>query len=160
MELLVLPIDIPPGANLILGQAHFIKTVDDLHDALQASSSKLRFGVAFSEASGLRLIRRSGNDGELIERAAAIAGQIAAGHSFVILLRDGFPVNVLPQIKLLPTVCNIYCATANSLQVIVGGPPEGRGILGVIDGGAPLGVESDTHVTERQALLRKLGYRR
>jgi adenosine/AMP kinase len=160
MELSVLPIELPLDSNVILGQAHFIKTVDDLHDALQASSSRLRFGLAFCESSGPQLIRCSGNDGELTERAAAIAARIGAGHSFVILLRDGFPVSVLPQIKLLPTVCNIYCATANSLEVIVATTRMGSGILGVVDGGSPAGVESDADVVARQSLLKKLGYRR
>ena len=160
MELLALPIDLPADANLILGQAHFIKTIDDLHDVLQASSPKLRFGIAFCEASGPRLVRCSGNDGELVEFAAAIASQIGAGHSFAILLRDGFPVGVLTQIKLLPTVCNLYCATANPLEVVLAQTEQGRGILGVIDGASPSGVELEHDVDDRHALLRRLGYSR
>jgi adenosine/AMP kinase len=159
MELEVLPIDIPVEANVILGQAHFIKTIDDLHDILHASSLKVRFGIAFCESSGPRLIRRSGNDNELTERATAVAATIAAGHCFVILMRDGFPVSVLPQIKLLPTVCNIYCATANPLRVVVAAIPEGRGIVGVIDGGSPAGWETPGDVADRHALLRRLGYK-
>lgn len=144
---------------MILGQSHFIKTVEDLHEALAGAVPGLRFGIAFNEASGPRLIRRSGNDPELVELATRNAGQIGAGHAFIIFLREGFPLNVLNQIKLVPEVCRIYCATANPVQVIVAETGAGRGILGVIDGGAPLGVEEEQDVTARRELLRTIGYK-
>ena len=158
-ELLIVAVEKPEELNVILGQAHFIKTVADLHEALAGAVPQLRFGVAFCESSGPRLVRRSGNDTELIELATRSALAIGAGHSFIVFLRDGFPVNVLNQLKLVPEVCRIYCATANPLQVIVGETAAGRGILGVIDGGSPLGVETDTDVAERKQLLRRIGYK-
>ena len=158
-ELHVVAVEKPEELNVILGQAHFIKTVEDLHEALAGAVPQLRFGVAFCESSGPRLVRRSGNDPELIELATRSALAIGAGHSFIVFLRDGFPVNVLNQLKLVPEVCRIYCATANPLQVIVGETAAGRGILGVIDGGSPLGVETDADVAERKQLLRRIGYK-
>jgi adenosine/AMP kinase len=149
----------PEDANIIVGQAHFIKTVDDLHEALFGVSAHLRFGIAFCEASGACLVRVSGNDDELIQAAAANAEAIGAGHCFVVLLRDGFPVNVLNPIKALSEVCVIFCATANPLDVIVAVTERGRGILGVIDGSPPVGVESDADVARRRALLRDIGYK-
>ena len=128
----------PEDANVIVGQAHFIKTVDDLHEAVVGVSAQIRFGVAFCEASGARLVRTSGNDDELVGIATANAQAIGAGHSFVVLLRDGFPVNVLNPIKAVPEVCTIYCATANALDVVIVQTDRGRGIVGVIDGGSPL----------------------
>ena len=143
MELISVPIDKPDDLNLILGQSHFIKTVEDLHEALAGSSPHLRFGLAFCESSGPRLVRRSGNDDELVELATRNVLAIGAGHSFVVFMREGVPVNVLNQVKQVPEVCRIFCATANPVQVIVvtevGG---GRAILGVVDGGSPLGVEN------------------
>jgi len=159
VELHVVGIENPQELNLILGQAHFIKTVEDLHEALFGSAPGLKFGIAFSEASGPRLVRRSGNDAELVELATRNALQIAAGHSFIVFLRDGFPVNVLNQVKLVPEVCRIYCATANPVQVIVCETAAGRGILGVIDGGPPAGVETEEDVTARRDLLRAIGYK-
>ena len=158
-ELHVIPLDKPAGANVILGQAHFIKTVEDLHEALAGTSSVLRFGIAFCEASGPRLVRTSGNDEELIERAARNALAVAAGHSFVVFLEDGFPVNVLNQLKQVPEVCRIYCATANPVEVVVAETPSGRGILGVVDGEPPLGAETADDVRQRKSLLRELGYK-
>ena len=158
MELQPVRIDVPAGANVIVGQAHFIKTVDDLHVALAGASSTLRFGIAFCEASGARLVRRSGNDSELVEQAVGHALAIGAGHAFVILLRDGFPVNVLTQVKLVPEVCRIFCATANPLEVLVAETALGRAVVGVVDGEPPIGVETEDDVTERRALLRELGY--
>ncbi|HZL53990.1 MAG TPA: adenosine-specific kinase [Solirubrobacteraceae bacterium] len=149
----------PDEMNLILGQAHFIKTVEDIHEALAGTVPGLRFGLAFCEASGARLVRHSGNDPELMKLATVAALAIGAGHSFIVFLRDGFPVNVLPQIKLVPEVCRIYCATANPVQVIVGETTLGRAILGVVDGSPPLGVESDSDVADRKRLLRELGYK-
>ena len=155
----VVSVDKPDEVNVIIGQAHFIKTVDDLHEALVGVSPSLRFGVAFCEASGPRLIRRSGNDAELVEVATRNASAIAAGHTFVIVLRDGFPVNVLNPVKAVPEVCTIFCATANPVEVIVAVTSRGRGIVGVIDGEPPVGVETDADVDDRRALLRAIGYK-
>jgi uncharacterized protein len=159
MELLEVPVDNPDGLNLVLGQSHFIKTVEDLHEALVGSSPATRFGLAFCESSGPRLVRRSGNDDDLEQLATKNALAIGAGHSFIVFLRDAFPVNVLNAIKQLPEVCHIYCATANPVSVVVAQTEAGRGVLGVIDGGAPLGVETDKDVAERKQLLRVLGYK-
>ena len=159
MELHVVPIDKPGDVNLILGQAHFIKTVEDLHETLAQSSAALRFGVAFCESSGPRLVRRSGNDDDLVQLAVAAAQRVGAGHCFVIMLREGFPVSVLNGIKMVSEVCRIYCATANPVEVVVAETDAGRGILGVVDGGAPLGVESEEDVQARKSLLRQFGYK-
>ena len=159
MNLEIVALEKPEDVNLILGQAHFIKTVEDLHEALAGTSMHLRFGVAFCESSGPRLVRRSGNDPELVGLAVRAAGAIGAGHCFVVMLRNGFPVNVLNQVKAVPEVCRVFCATANPVQVIVAATEQGRGILGVVDGGSPLGVEGDADVKERLGLLRKFGYK-
>jgi adenosine/AMP kinase len=159
MELSVVAIEKPDDLNLVLGQAHFVKTVDDLHEALAGSSPHLRFGIAFCESSGPRLVRRSGNDEELVALAVLNLQAIGAGHAFLVFLRDGFPVNVLNQLKQVPEVCRIYCATANPVEVVVAETAQGRGILGVVDGGAPLGVETEDDVAARRALLRELGYK-
>jgi adenosine/AMP kinase len=158
-QLHVVPVDKPQDLNLILGQAHFIKTVEDLHEALVGTSAALRFGIAFCESSGPRLIRRSGNEPELIDLAVKNAGALGAGHSFIIFLSGGFPVNVLNQVKQVPEVCRIYCATANPVEVVIAETAWGRGILGVIDGQTPLGVEDERHVEERRQLLRDIGYK-
>jgi len=142
MELKSIPLEIPDGGNIIVGQSHFIKTVEDLHEALAGSSPHLRFGLAFCESSGPRLVRRSGNDDELVELATRNVLAIGAGHSFVVFMREGVPVNVLNQVKQVPEVCRIFCATANPVQVIVTEVGGGRAILGVVDGGSPLGVEN------------------
>ena len=155
----VVTIDKPTGLNVIIGQAHFIKTVEDLHEALAGASPHLRFGLAFCEASAARLVRRSGNDAELTELAAANALALAAGHAFVILLRDGFPINVLNQIKAVPEVCGIYCATANKVDVLVAATGRGRGVVGVIDGSPPVGIETEADVADRRDLLRAIGYK-
>lgn len=155
----VVEVERPDDANVIIGQAHFIKTVEDLHEALAGASPQLRFGLAFCEASGPRLVRRSGNDDELVALATENARRIAAGHSFVVLLRDGFPVNVLNQLKLVPEVCTIFCATANPAAVVVAVHATGRGIMGVIDGSPPVGVESEADLAARHDLLRDLGYK-
>ncbi len=159
MELHVIAIEKPAELNVIIGQAHFIKAVEDLHEALASSGPRLRFGVGFVEASGARLVRRSGNDDELVDLAARNAAAIGAGHSFVILLRDGYPVNVLNAIKAVPEVCSLFCATANAVEVIVAQGQTGRGILGVIDGSSPIGVETASDEADRKALLRQLGYK-
>ena len=158
-EITIVPVDVPDGVNLVFGQAHFIKTVEDLYEALVGSSPHLRFGLAFCEASGPRLVRRAGNDPTLVELAVRHALTIGAGHSFVVFLREGFPVNVLNQIKAVPEVCHVYCATANPVQVLVAETEQGRGVLGVIDGGTPLGVEGDDDERDRRSLLRAIGYK-
>jgi uncharacterized protein len=159
MELRTVRIENPEELNLILGQAHFIKTVEDLHETLAQASATLRFGLAFCESSGPRLVRSSGNDDGLRDLAVRNALAIGAGHSFIVFLRDGFPVSVLNAIKQVPEVCRVFCATANPLEVIVAETDQGRGIVGVVDGGAPLGVETATDVAERKALLRRFGYK-
>ena len=159
MEITAIRIDKPDDVNVVVGQAHFIKTVEDLHEALAQSSSQLRFGIGFCESSGPRLVRRSGNDPELIDLAVRNASAVGAGHSFVVALRGGFPVSVLNALKAVPEVCSIFCATANPVELLVAQTPSGRGILGVVDGGAPLGVETDADVEERKQLLRKFGYK-
>ncbi len=153
-------IKIPEGANVILGQSHFIKTIEDLYETLVSSSPTLKFGIAFCEASGKRLIRHDGNAPELIEAAKEAALAAGCGHTFFIFLRDGFPVNVLNQIKQVSEVCRVLCATANPLQVIVAESSQGRGVMGVIDGEPPLGVEEEADRAERVSFLRKIGYKR
>jgi adenosine/AMP kinase len=159
VNLHTVPIDKPDDLNVILGQAHFIKTVEDVHEALAGTSPHLRFGVAFCEASGPCLVRRTGNDEELVDLATGAAEAIGAGHCFVVFLREGYPVNVLNQLKQVPEVCSIHCATANPVQVIVAETDLGRGILGVIDGSAPAGIEGEGDVRERKELLRAIGYK-
>jgi adenosine/AMP kinase len=155
----LVPIQVPDGLNLILGQAHFIKTIEDLYEALVGSSPHLRFGLAFCEASGPRLVRRAGNDDDLVNLAVRHALAVGAGHSFVVFLREGFPVNVLNQVKAVPEVCHVFCATANPVQVLVAVTDQGRGILGVVDGQPPLGVESTQDEQDRKRLLRDIGYK-
>ncbi|WP_250514914.1 adenosine-specific kinase [Caballeronia sp. INDeC2] len=160
MELLAIAIDKPEDTNFILGQSHFIKTVEDLHEALVGAVPGIRFGLAFCEASGKRLVRTSGTDEALVEMAARNAQNIGAGHSFIIVLGDGFfPVNVLNTVKTVPEVCRIFCATANPTQVLVAQTDQGRGIVGVVDGLPPLGVETAEDVQWRKDLLRKIGYK-
>ncbi|MCS7140024.1 MAG: adenosine-specific kinase [Candidatus Nezhaarchaeota archaeon] len=156
----VVPIDIPKGANVIIGQAHFIKTVEDIYEALINASPHLKFGIAFNEASGPRLVRRDGNDPNLIEAAIKAALDIGAGHVFVIFIREGYPINVLNAIKAVPEVCRIFCATANPLQVLVAETEQGRGVLGVVDGYTVAGVEDREKEMERKEFLRKIGYKR
>jgi len=159
VELSVVPIENPNGLNVIIGQAHFIKAVEDLHEALAGSSPHLRFGIAFCEASGPCLIRRSGNDDELVELAGRNAEAVGTGHSFLIFLREGFPLNVLNAVKAVPEVCAVYCATANPVEVLVVQSDLGRGIVGVVDGLPPAGIETDGDVAERKDLLRRIGYK-
>ncbi len=153
------PVAKPDGANVIVGQSQFIKTVEDLHEAMVGAGPHLRFGLGFCEASAARLVRRSGNDEELVLAAAANAAEIGAGHCFVILLRGGFPVNVLNALKAVPEVCTIFCATANEVDVLVAVTARGRGVIGVIDGDPPVGIESGADARARHALLRELGYK-
>jgi len=159
VDIEVVPIDKPDDVNVIIGQSHFIKTVEDLHEALAGVGGTLRFGVAFCEASGARLVRRTGNDDALVGLAVTAALAIGAGHAFVVMLREGFPVNVLNQVKAVPEVCSIYCATANPVQLLVAVTPTGRGVAGVIDGEPPVGVETEQDVADRKELLRAIGYK-
>jgi len=159
MDVRTVRIENPEELNLILGQSHFIKTVEDLHEVLAQSSGSLAFGLAFCESSGPRLVRRSGNDEELVELAVRNMQAIGAGHAFLVFLREGFPVNVLNQLKQVPEVCRLFCATANSVEVVVAETSQGRAILGVVDGGTPLGVETEADVANRRELLRRLGYK-
>ena len=156
----VVTVDVPVDANVIFGQTHFIKTVEDLYEALVSASPTLKFGLAFCEASQKRLIRRDGNDESLIELATKSALAVGCGHTFFIFLREGYPINVLNGIKNVPEVCRIFCATANPLEVIVAETGLGRGVLGVVDGEKPLGVETDEDVQERVEFLRTIGYKR
>ena len=159
MELSTVPIEKPEDLNVIVGQAHFIKTVEDLHEALAGTSPHLRFGIAFCEASGPCLIRRSGNDDELVELATRNAQAIGAGHSFIVFLREGFPLNVLNAIKAVSEVCTVYCATANPLEIVIAQSDLGRGILGVIDGMSPAGTETPADEATRRDLRRAIGYK-
>jgi uncharacterized protein len=152
-------IEKPADVNVIVGQSHFIKTVEDLHEALAGVSPYLKFGIAFCEASQARLVRRSGNDPELTSLAVTAATAIAAGHAFVIMLRDGFPVNVLNQVKAVPEVCTIFCATANPVEILIAVTESGRGVVGVIDGQPPTGTETADDEAGRRELLRVLGYK-
>lgn len=153
------PLDTPEDVNVIVGQAHFIKTVEDLHEALAGVSAYLKFGLAFCEASGDCLVRRSGNDTRLTELAVAAAQAIAAGHSFVIMLSAGFPVNVLNPVKAVPEVCTVFCATANPVDVLVAVTGRGRAVIGVVDGSPPVGVETQADARNRHRLLRDIGYK-
>jgi uncharacterized protein len=154
-----IPVEMPDGLNVIVGQAHFIKAVEDLHEAMAGAGPFLRFGIAFCEASGPCLVRRSGNDEELIALAARNAQAIGAGHSFVVFLRDGYPINVLNAIKLVPEVCTVFCATANPVEVLVAQSDRGRGIVGVVDGKSPAGIETVGDEADRKQLLREIGYK-
>ena len=159
METHVVRVENPDELNVILGQSHFIKTVDDLHEALVGAVPNIRFGLAFCEASGPRLIRTSGTAQPLVDRAAGVAKALGCGHVFVVFLEGAFPINVLGVIRQVPEVCRIFCATANPLEVVVAETEQGRGVLGVIDGEPPVGVEGPDDVHARRELLRKFGYK-
>ncbi|MDR7426591.1 MAG: adenosine-specific kinase [Armatimonadota bacterium] len=159
MELSSVKIQKPDEVNLILGQAHFIKTVEDLHEALVGAVPGLKFGLAFCESSGPALVRWSGTDPELVELARQNAFALGAGHCFLIFLRDAFPINVLNAVKQIPEVCGIYCATANPVEVLLAETEQGRGILGVIDGLRSRGIEGESEIADRKALLRRFGYK-
>ncbi|MGH9582225.1 MAG: adenosine-specific kinase [Bryobacteraceae bacterium] len=160
MELKVIRLAIPEGGNIILGQSHFIKSVEDIYEAIVNTSPHLRFGVAFNEASGDCLVRFDGNDEALRQNAIQNVTAVGAGHIFAVSLRNGFPINILGRIQAVPEVANIYCATANPVEVIVAETEQGRGILGVIDGSSPKGLETEADVKQRIELLRKFGYKR
>ena len=160
MELSSVRIEKPETTNFILGQTHFIKTVEDVHEALVGAVPGIKFGLAFCEASGKCLVRCSGSDPAMIELAKKNALALGAGHSFVVFLGDGyFPVNVLNAIKMVPEVCRIYCATANPTEVLIAQTEQGRGILGVVDGASPLGAETEADVAWRKGFLRQIGYK-
>lgn len=159
MEIKTVRIEPQEDLNLILGQSHFIKTVEDIYEAIVNTVPQAKFGVAFAEASGDCLVRHAGNDEELEELAAETMLEIGAGHSFIVFLRDAFPINVLQRIKDVPEVVNIYCATANPVEVIIAETEQGRGILGVIDGSRPEGIEDEEDITERKRFLRLIGYK-
>ncbi len=152
-------IEIPEGINIILGQTHFIKTVEDLYEALSEASAGIKFGLAFCEASGPCLVRHSGNDPELEKIASEMALKIGAGHTFIIYLRNAFPVNVLKRVQAVSETVSTFCATANPMEVIIAESDQGRGILGVIDGFSPKGIETSEDIEERKKFLRTIGYK-
>jgi adenosine/AMP kinase len=160
MELKAIRLEIPENGNLIVGHSHFIKTVEDLYEAMVNTVPQMKFGIAFNEASGPCLTRVDGNDAALKEIATRNATAIGAGHLFVIAMRDGYPINVTNVIQNTPEVCTIFCATANPVEAIVAETEQGRGVLGVIDGSSPKGVESETDAAHRREFLRKIGYKR
>ncbi len=160
MELKTIRLNIPEGCNIILGQSHFVKTVEDLYETMVTALPSPKFGVAFCEASGPRKVRRDGTDPDMIKAAEKNAKALGAGHSFIIVMKDGFPINVLNAVKMCPEVCRIYCATANPVEVIIAETEQGRGILGVVDGEPPVGIETEEDVKQRKELLRNFGYKR
>lgn len=159
MELKSVRLNIPEGCNIILGQTHFIKTVEDLYEVLVGSVPNIRFGIAFNEASGPCLIRKEGNEPELVNTAVDNIREVGAGHTFAIVLKNAFPINLLNAVKLCPEVCSIYCATANPVEVIVAETEQGRAILGIVDGFPPKGVEGEADIRARKEMLRKFGYK-
>ncbi len=159
MEIKVIPIEKPEETNFILGHTHFIKSVEDLYEAVVQSVPGVKFGIAFCEASQDRLVRWTGNDEKLIELAQKNAMNIGAGHSFIIFIENAFPINMLNAIKAVPEVCRIFCATANPTQVLVAETDQGRGIIGVVDGQSPLGIETEKDIQVRKDFLRKIGYK-
>lgn len=160
MELKLVPLEIPDGGNLILGQTHFIKSVEDIYEAIVTTVPQMKFGVAFNEASGPCLVRVDGNDDGLKALAAKNASAVGAGHVFVVVMREGYPINVLGRIRDVPEVCSIFCATANPVQAVVAESEQGRGVLGVIDGVPPKEVETAEDAEKRRGFLRMIGYKR
>jgi hypothetical protein len=156
---IIVDVTVPDGCNVILGQSHFIKTIEDLHEAMVNAVPNAKFGIAFCESSGPCLIRSEGNDSDLKQLASKTALQLSAGHSFIIFMRNVYPINVIDKVKSIPEVCSIYLATANPFQVILAETEQGRGILGVVDGFASKGVETEKDVRERKDFLRKIGYK-
>lgn len=159
MELIVVKIEKPADLNFILGQSHFIKTVEDLYEAIVQTVPGMKFGIGFCESSGPALVRYAGNDARLIELAQKNALALSAGHSFIIFMEGGFPVNILNAVKNVPEVCQVLCATANAVEVIVAETAQGRGILGVIDGVKTKGIETEADIKVRKDFLRKIGYK-
>jgi uncharacterized protein len=160
LDMHAVSMELPADANIIVGQSHFIKTVEDLYEAIATTAPHAKFGVAFNEASGACLTRAEGNDTALRDTAIRNAQALACGHTFVVLLQNAYPINLLNAIRNVPEVCSIFCATANAVQIIVAQSEQGRGILGVIDGSSPKGVEGPSDVAWRHDLLRKIGYKR
>src|SRR3954451_2108007 len=160
MELVSVPLEVPDGGNIIVGQSHFIKTVEDIYEAIVNTVPQMKFGVAFNEASGPCLTRADGNDADLKALAIRNATALGCGHVFVVTMRDGYPINVLGRIKDVPEVCGIFCATANPVQAVVAESELGRGVLGVIDGESPKGIETPEDVEKRRGFLRMIGYKR
>jgi adenosine/AMP kinase len=160
MELKTVRLEIPANGNIVMGQSHFIKTVEDLYEAVVNTVPQMKFGIAFSEASGACLVRADGNDEELKQLAIRNALAVAAGHTFYLAMREGYPINLLSRIKDVPEIVGLYCATANPVEVIVAETAQGRGVLGVIDGESPKGVEGPADIEWRHSLLRKIGYKR
>ena len=160
MDLITVQLDLPADSNVILGQAHFIKTVEDLAEIVATTAPAAQFGVAFCEASGPCLIRFEGNDPALVAAAVENAERVASGHTFVVFLKGAYPISLLNAVKQCPEVCHVFCATANPVQVVVGLGQQGRAVLGVVDGWAPRGVEDEAARTQRRQLLRQLGYKR
>ncbi|MCJ7498409.1 MAG: adenosine-specific kinase [candidate division Zixibacteria bacterium] len=159
MEVKIYKLKVPEGTNVVLGQTHFIKTAEDLYEALVNSVPQIKFGLAFCEASGPCLVRSEGNEEELKKLAETSAFEIGAGHSFIIFIKSAFPINVLNAIKNCPEICNIFCATANPVEVIIAETELGRGVLGVIDGFKPKGIEKEEDKKHRKEFLRKIGYK-
>jgi adenosine/AMP kinase len=159
MDLTTIRIEKPEATNFILGQSHFIKTVEDIHEAVVQTNPSLKFGLGFCESSGPALVRWTGNDPALIELAKKNAFALSCGHTFILFLENGFPVSILNTVKAVPEVCHIYCATANPVEVIVAETPQGRGILGVIDGVKTKGIETENDIAARKKLLRSIGYK-
>jgi uncharacterized protein len=160
LEMHAVSMELPADSNIIVGQSHFIKTVEDLYEAIATTAPHARFGVAFNEASGACLTRAEGNDSALRDMAIRNAQALACGHTFVVVMQNAYPINLLNAIRNVPEVCSIFCATANAVQIIVAQSEQGRGILGVIDGSSPKGVEGPSDVAWRHDLLRKIGYKR
>jgi adenosine/AMP kinase len=160
LELTTIRMEIPPEANIIIGQAHFIKTVEDVYEAIVTTVPQAKFGLAFNESSGACLVRSEANDDVLREKAIRNAQALAAGHVFVLLIQNAYPINLLNSIRNIPEVCSIFCATANAVEVVVAVSDQGRGVLGVIDGSSPKGVEKESDIAWRHDLLRTIGYKR
>jgi uncharacterized protein len=160
VEIMTVAMEFPADANIIVGQAHFIKTVEDLYEAMSTTAPQARFGLAFNESSGACLTRSEGNDQALRDCALRNAQALGAGHTFVLVLQNAYPINVLPAIRNVPEVCSIFCATANPVEIVVAQSGQGRGVLGVIDGSSPKGVEGQDDIAWRHDLLRKIGYKR
>jgi adenosine/AMP kinase len=160
MQMITVKLNVPQGINLILGQSHFIKTVEDVYETLTSSGTSIKFGIAFCESSGPALIRYDSNDKTMEDLAVDFARKLSAGHVFIVLLSNAYPINVLNRIKMLDEVANVYCATANPVEVILAETEQGRGVLGVIDGFMSQGVEGEKERKERHEFLRKIGYKR
>jgi adenosine/AMP kinase len=160
VKIFAIPIKIPEGANVIIGRSHFIKTVEDIYESLVTSVPGIKFGLAFNEASGKRLVRYEGNDEELVKAAIEAALSIGAGHTFVLFIRGAYPINILNQLKMVQEVVSLYVATGNPVQVIVAETDQGRAVIGVVDGYSPLGVEGEEDKKERREFLRRIGYKK